>query len=130
MISRIVTRDPVSDRNRRSACTFSCARLGFATLAFNSVSGIGRSGTGTLKVDGKVVSTQALEKSIPILFTIDETFDIGSDTGAGVNDQDYQIPFNFTGKIDKLIIAIDRPQLTPADVQKLKQGAMAAQDAK
>jgi hypothetical protein len=52
------------------------------------------------------------------------------DTGAGVNDQDYQIPFNFTGKIDKLIIAIDRPQLTPADVQKLKQGAMAAQDAK
>ncbi len=32
--------------------------LGFATLAFNNVSGIGRGGTGVLKVDGKVVATQ------------------------------------------------------------------------
>ena len=31
--------------------------LGFATLAFNNISGIGRPGTGTLKVDGKAVST-------------------------------------------------------------------------
>ena len=27
------------------------------TLAFNNMSGLGRSGTGTLKVDGKVVAT-------------------------------------------------------------------------
>jgi hypothetical protein len=33
--------------------------LGFATLAFNNISGIGRSGTDTLKVDGEAVSTQA-----------------------------------------------------------------------
>src|SRR5262245_21455304 len=32
--------------------------LGFATLAFNNLSGIGCGGTGTLKVDGKVVSSQ------------------------------------------------------------------------
>ena len=31
--------------------------LGFATLAFNNIDGIGRPGTGTFKVDGKVVST-------------------------------------------------------------------------
>jgi hypothetical protein len=30
--------------------------LGFTTLAFNNISGIGRSGTGTFKVDGKVVA--------------------------------------------------------------------------
>jgi hypothetical protein len=29
--------------------------LGFATLAFNDISGLGRGGTGTLKVDGTVV---------------------------------------------------------------------------
>lgn len=104
--------------------------LGFATLAFNNVSGIGRPGSGTLKVDGKVVATQTMEKSIPIVFTVDESFDIGSDTGTGVDDQDYQIPFKFTGTIDKLTIAVDRPQLTPADIQKLKQGEMAAADAK
>jgi hypothetical protein len=31
--------------------------LGFATLAFNDISGIGRSGTGLLKVDNNVVAT-------------------------------------------------------------------------
>jgi len=104
--------------------------LGFATLAFNSVSGIGGSGSGTLKVDGKVVATQTMEKSIPIIFTDDESFDIGSDTGTGVDDQDYQVPFNFTGKINKLTIAVAPPQLTPTDVQKLREGTIAAQDAK
>jgi arylsulfatase len=103
--------------------------LGFATLAFNSVSGLGRSGTGTLKVDGNVVATQKMERTIPLMFTIDETFDIGADTGSPIDDQDYQVPFNFTGKIDKLTIAVERPQLTPADIQKLKQAEIAAADA-
>jgi arylsulfatase len=71
-----------------------------------------------------------MERSIPLFFTIDETFDIGSDTGTGVDDQDYQVPFNFTGTINKLTIAVDRPQLTPADIQKLKSAEMAAADAK
>jgi arylsulfatase len=31
--------------------------LGFATLAFNNISGIGRLGTGVLKVDGAAVAT-------------------------------------------------------------------------
>jgi arylsulfatase len=103
--------------------------LGFATLAFNSVSGLGRPGTGTLKVDGKVVATQTMEKTIPLMFTIDETFDIGADTGSPIDDQDYQVPFSFTGKIDKLTIAVERPQLTPADIQKLKQAEASAADA-
>jgi arylsulfatase len=104
--------------------------LGFATLAFNNLSGIGRPGTGTLKVDGKVISTQTLEKTIPLTGPIDETFDIGSDTGSPIDDADYQIPFTFTGKIDKLTISVERPKLTPADMQKLKQAEMSAADAK
>jgi hypothetical protein len=59
--------------------------LGFATLAFNSMSGIARPGTGVLKVDGNVVATQTMEKTIPLIFAIDETFDIGSDTGSSVD---------------------------------------------
>jgi len=50
----------------------------------------------------------------------DENFDIGSDTGTGVDDQDYQVPFTFTGTLDKLTLTIDRPQLTPEDIEKLK----------
>ena len=104
--------------------------LGFATLAFNSVSGVGRPGTGTLKVDGKVVSTQTLERTIPLFGPIDETFDIGSDTGSPIDDADYTVPFNFTGKIEKLTITVEKPKLTPADIQKLKEAEMSAADAK
>jgi arylsulfatase len=94
--------------------------LGFGTLAFNNVSGIGRSGTGVLKVDGKVVATQKMEHTIPIIMQFDETFDVGADTGTPVDDTDYQVPFRFTGKLNKLTIKIEPPVLTPADIKKLE----------
>jgi arylsulfatase len=50
----------------------------------------------------------------------DEAFDIGSDTLTGVNDEDYQPPFTFTGRRYKLTIKIDRPQLSPADIKQLE----------
>jgi len=103
--------------------------LGFATLAFNNMSGIGRGGTGSLSVDGKVVSTLTMERTVPLVLPIDETFDIGSKTGTPIDDRDYQVPFVFTGKIDKLTISIDPPKLTPEDAQKLKAAYRAAQDA-
>jgi len=103
--------------------------LGFATLAFNNLSGLGRPGTGTLSVDGKVVATQTMERTIPIILPWDETFDIGSKTGTPVDDADYQVPFAFTGKIDKLTISVAPPVLTDADKQKLLEAEHAAQDA-
>ena len=93
--------------------------LGFGTLAFNSVSGIGRGGTGVLTVDGKEVARQTMEHTIPLIMQWDENFDIGADTGTSVSD-DYQVPFKFTGTIDKLTLKIDRPKLSPADIEKLK----------
>jgi len=94
--------------------------LGVGTLAFNNMSGLGRPGTGTLKVDGKVVATQKMEKTIPMILQWDESFDIGSDTLTGVNDDDYKPPFTFTGKLNKLTLKIDRPRLSPEDIKKLK----------
>ena len=95
--------------------------LGAGTLAFNNMSGIGRSGTGVLKVDGKEVATQKMEHTIPLILQWDETFDIGSDTGTPVDDKDYQVPFKFTGKLNKLTLKLDRPQLTPEDVKRLME---------
>jgi arylsulfatase len=94
--------------------------LGFTTLAFNNMSGLGRGGTGVLKVDGKVVATQKMERTIPLVLPWDETFDIGADTGTPVDDRDYQVPFRFTGKLTKLTLKIDPPKLTPADIKKLQ----------
>jgi arylsulfatase len=103
--------------------------IGAGTLAFNSMSGIGQSGTGVLKVDGKEVATQKMPHTLPLILQWDETFDIGSDTGTPVDDHDYQVPFAFTGKLDKLTISMDRPKLTPEDEKRLMQGAASAADA-
>jgi len=97
--------------------------LGVGTLAFNNMSGLGRPGTGTLKVDGKVVATQKMEKTLPMILQWDESFDIGSDTLTGVNDADYRPPFPLTAKLNKLTIKVDRPKLSPEDIKKL-QAAM------
>jgi arylsulfatase A-like enzyme len=104
--------------------------LGFATLAFNNISGIGCMGTGTFSVDGKVVATEKMDKTVPLVLPWDETFDIGSDTGTSVDDKDYQVPFAFTGKIDKLTISLEPPKLTGDDKKKLEAAYQAAQDAK
>jgi arylsulfatase len=95
--------------------------LGAGTLAFNSMSGIGRGGTGTLKIDGKEVATQKMENTMPLILQWDESFDIGSDTGTPVCDEDYQVPFAFTGTLQKLTLKLDRPQLSPADIKQLQQ---------
>ncbi len=95
--------------------------LGLATLAFNSTSGLGRSGTGVLKIDGKEVASHKMEHTIPLTLQWDETFDVGADTGTPVDDKDYQVPFKFTGKLAKLNIKVERTKLTPAEEKKLME---------
>jgi arylsulfatase len=95
--------------------------LGVGTLLYNNMSGLGRPGTGTLKVDGKVVATETMPHTLPMILQWDESFDIGSDTLTGVNDADYKPPFPLTAKLNKLTIKVDRPQLSPEDIKKLEQ---------
>jgi arylsulfatase A-like enzyme len=102
--------------------------LGPGTLAYNNFSGVGRGGTGTLKVDDKVVATEKMEKTLPMILQWDESFDIGSDTLTGVNDEDYKPPFPLTAKLNKLTIKIDRPQLSVDDIKKLGAAMSAAED--
>ena len=45
---------------------------------------------------------------------------MGADTGSPVADEDYQTPFRFTGKLDKLTLTIDRPKLSDEDIKKLE----------
>jgi hypothetical protein len=97
--------------------------IGIGTLEYNNFSGLAQPGTGTLKVDGKVVATKKMERTLPMILQWDESFDVGSDTLTGVNDADYRPPFPLTAKLNKLTIKVDRPQLSPEDIQKL-QAAM------
>jgi len=104
--------------------------LGAATLAFNNFSGVGRGGMGTLKVDGKVVAQHEMPKSLPFTLAWDESLDIGSDTLTGVDDGDYQPPFTFTGKLNKVTLKIDRPELSKADIEKLQQAQKSIESSK
>ena len=68
--------------------------------------GFGKGGTGVLSVDGKEVASRTIPHTIPFVETIYETFDVGVDTRTGVDDNDYQLPFRFTGKIDELTVKL------------------------
>jgi arylsulfatase A-like enzyme len=85
--------------------------------------GLGKGGTGVLSVDGKVVSRQKMEHTIPFLMALDESFDIGMDTRTPVDDS-YKLPFRFTGTINKLTYKIGREQLAEDD-RKVMQKALA-----
>jgi arylsulfatase len=79
---------------------------------------LGAGGTGILSVDGKEVSRNSMEHGIPITFPEDESFDVGNDTRTGVSmlKYRYDIPFPFTGNINKLTVYLklntepDKPQ--------------------
>src|SRR6185295_13630850 len=82
--------------------------------------GFGKGGTGVLSVDGKELSRQTMEHSIPFLMAIDESFDIGIDTRTSVDDS-YKLPFRFSGTINKLTFNLGREQLSAEDREVIKR---------
>jgi arylsulfatase A-like enzyme len=74
--------------------------------------GLGKGGTGVLYVDGKEVARNSMEHTTPITFPEDETFDVGQDTRTplALVEYRYDVPFKFTGKIDKLNFELDPRQ--------------------
>lgn len=70
--------------------------------------GFGKSGTGILLVDGKEVANQKIPQTIPVVLTLDETFDVGVDTRTAVDEKDYKLPFRFDGKIEKLSVQLEK----------------------
>ena len=102
--------------------------LGAETLRYNNMSGLGQSGTGTLKVNDKVVDTKPMKRTLPVILQWDEAFDVGSDTLTGVNDADYKPPFALTAKLHKLTIKVDRPQLSEEEAKKLENTQAIAVD--
>jgi arylsulfatase A-like enzyme len=87
--------------------------------------GPGKGGTGVLSVDGKELSRKTMEHSIPFIMAIDETFDIGSDTRTPVDDS-YELPFHFTGTVDRLTFKLGPEQLIEAADHAAKAEALAS----
>ncbi len=75
--------------------------------------GFAKGGTGVLSVDGSEVARQSIPHTVPFIFGIDESFDVGSDTGTPVEDKDYKVPFAFNGTLHRLTIRLEPQQLQP-----------------
>lgn len=83
--------------------------------------GMGKGGTGVLKVDGKTVDTRKAPATLAITTQWDESFDVGSDTGTPVDDKDYACPFQFTGKLEKLTVKIGPSQVLPSEKKEVEK---------
>ena len=67
--------------------------------------GMGKGGTATLFVDDKQVGQSRVSHTIPLRFSLDESFDVGADTGTPVVDE-YRMPFAYGGKLEGLTIEL------------------------
>ncbi len=92
--------------------------------------GLGKGGSGVLSVDGKEVARNSMEHTTPVTFPEDETFDIGQDTRTGVAmlEYRYDVPFTFTGKINKVTFKLGPEQLTEKQREELQKARAQARD--
>jgi arylsulfatase A-like enzyme len=65
--------------------------------------GPGKGGKGVLMIDGKSEAEAHIEKTVPFRFSLDETMDVGEDTGSPVS-KDYKVPFKFNNTLKKVVI--------------------------
>ena len=73
------------------------------------------------------MAKKTIAHTIPLIMTVDETFDIGLDTGTGV-DESYKLPFKFTGTIDKLTFKLGPSQMTAAEQRAIEEKLALATD--
>jgi arylsulfatase len=69
--------------------------------------GLGKGGDVTLYVDGEKVGDGRVEMTVPMLFSADETTDVGSDSATPVSDDHGPRETEFTGRIDWVQLDID-----------------------
>jgi arylsulfatase len=69
--------------------------------------GLGKGGTAKLFLDGNQVGEGRLDGTVPMIFSGDETTDLGQDTGTPVTDDFGSTGQGFTGTIDWVQIDID-----------------------
>jgi arylsulfatase len=67
-----------------------------------------RGGMSRLFINGGLVGEGRIDRTVPLIFSADETFDVGTDTGTAVGL--YPNNFKFTGRIKKLTIDL-KPKL-------------------
>ena len=92
--------------------------------------GFGKAATATLLVDEKQVGQGQIPQTIGVRFSLDETFDVGEDTGTPVLEEyEAKMPFRFTGTLKRFVAVLEPSKLSAEEQQRLREqlaNAMAA----
>jgi arylsulfatase A-like enzyme len=84
--------------------------------------GIGKGATGTLLVDEKQVAQGKIPQTIGVRFSLDETFDVGEDTGTPVSEEYvHKMPYSFTGSLKKFIVVLEPEKLSAEEKERLRK---------
>jgi arylsulfatase len=98
-------------QNEFTVAAAKAASPGAATIRFDFAydgGGAGKGGTGTITINGEQVAQGRIDRTQGFCFSADEGADVGCDLGTAVS-KDYQVPYNFTGKINKITVDIKPP---------------------
>jgi hypothetical protein len=84
--------------------------------------GIGKGATGTLFLDGEQIAQGRIDQTTAIRFSLDESFDVGQDTGTPVV-EGYadKMPFAFTGTLKKFVVLLQPEKLSEDDLRRLRE---------
>lgn len=84
--------------------------------------GVGKAATATLLVDEQQVAQGRIPQTIGVRFSLDETFDIGQDTGTPVLEEyEAEMPYPFTGTLTKLAVVLQPEQLSTDEQRQLRE---------
>jgi len=84
--------------------------------------GIGKGAVANLLVDEKEVAQARIPQTVGIRFSLDETFDVGQDTGTPVLESyDDKMPFKFTGELKKIVVVLEPQKLSEEEQQRLHE---------
>jgi arylsulfatase A-like enzyme len=82
--------------------------------------GIGKGATARLWVDQEKVAEGRIDRSVVVRFSLDETFDVGEDTGTPVVEEYAdKMPFAYQGTLRKFLVVLQPEKLSEADQQRL-----------
>jgi arylsulfatase len=84
--------------------------------------GIGKGATATLLVDEREVGQVKIPHTAAVRFSLDETFDVGEDTGTPVL-EDYadKMPFKFTGALKRFAVVLEPQKLSEEEQRRLHE---------
>jgi arylsulfatase len=84
--------------------------------------GIGKGATATLLVDEKPAGHVRIPQTIAVRFSLDETFDVGLDTGTPVLEEYAdKMPYAFTGTLKKFAAVLQPHQLSEHEQKRLHE---------